>query len=240
MYFNVLMFSLLSFFTRIPSGGSLEKASKETYLLPVISLIISIPSALAFYYFYFLPLPIRALLGIFMIYLINGVIHLDGLADFSDGIMVKGSVEKKLKALKDVNTGIAGLVSVIFVIFTEFFSLYSIKINFFNVLAFFLISEFSAKFSMIGGLLNKPVGEGLGSLFQSNFKKYYFVISIIITLPFYFVFHMYYLFSFIGLLISLIISLIAKRNFGMVNGDALGAMNEISRALTMVILCTVL
>jgi len=240
MYFNVLMLSLISFFTKIPSKGTIENASRETYLLPLIALIISLPPALLFYYFSFLPSFIRAILGILIIYAINGLIHLDGLADFSDGVMVKGPVEKKVMALKDVNTGIAGLFSVLFVLLIEIFSLISIKVTLINVLGFFIISEFSAKFSMLGGLLNKPEGEGLGSLFQKNFKKYYIPISIAITIPLFFLFHFLYFISFTGFVVSAIISIAGKRNFGMVNGDCIGAMNEISRALTMVILCTVL
>ncbi|MDP8011815.1 MAG: adenosylcobinamide-GDP ribazoletransferase [Thermoplasmata archaeon] len=234
------MLSLISFFTNIPSKGSLENASKETYLLPIIALIISLPSAIVFYFLFFLPSIIRAVIGILFIYAINGIIHLDGLADFSDGIMVKGPKDKKIKALKDVNTGIAGLFSVLFVILLEIFSLYSIRISLLNVLSFFIISEFSAKFSMSLGLINRPQGEGLGAIFQKNFKKWFLVIAILITLPFFLLFHYYYFFSFVGFLISLIISKICKKNFGMVNGDCLGAMNEISRSITMVVLCSVL
>jgi len=237
MYFNLLMLSLISFFTNIPSKGTLEKASKEVFLLPLIALIISLPAAFIFYYLYFIPLMLRAIMGIFIIYAINGLLHLDGLADFSDGIMVKGSREKKIKALKDINTGIAGSFSVIFVLLIEIFSLYSIKISLINVLSFFIISEFSSKFSMLSGLLNKAQGEGLGAIFQKNFKKWFLVIAILITIPFFFLFKFNYLFSFTGFIISIIISLICKKNFGMVNGDCLGAMNEISRAITMVILC---
>ena len=239
MYFNILMLSLISFFTKIPMKGDLEKASKETFLLPLVALIIALPPAIFYYYFSFLPLLIRSLIGIFIIYVMTGLIHLDGLADFSDGIMAKGSRERKIKALKDTNTGIAALFSVLMIILIEIISLYSLKPSTINIFEFFIISELSAKYSMIGGLLNKPSDEGLGALFQRNFKKYYLLISIVITIPFYLIFKIYYFISFIGFLISLILSILSKINFGMVNGDALGAMNEISRGITMVILCLV-
>ncbi len=234
------MINLIGFFTKIPGGRDIEKASKETYLLPLISLIISIPPALFFYFFNFIPKIILSILSIIFLYSITGLLHLDGLADFSDGVMAKGDREKKIRALKDVNTGIAALFSTLIVILLETFSLYSIKVNIFNVLTLFIISELSAKFSMMGGLLNKPKNEGLGSLFQKNFKFYYLIIGIIITLPLILYFNYFYFFSFIGFLVSLTISIISLKNFGFVNGDVLGAMNEISRAITMVILCMVL
>ncbi|MBD6955389.1 MAG: adenosylcobinamide-GDP ribazoletransferase [Aciduliprofundum sp.] len=240
MYLNILMLSLLSFFTRIPAKGSIEDASRETFLLPLIALIISIPAALIYYLLLPLPPQIRSILAILVIYSINGLIHLDGLADFSDGLMVKGDREKKVKALKDVNTGIAGSFSIIMLILTEIFSLISLRISIFNIFSFFILSEISAKFSMMGGLLNRPFGEGLGSLFQKNFRITYMITGIIITLPLFLIFHMYYIISFTGFIVSAIISYISRINFGMVNGDCLGAMNEISRAVTMVLLCLVL
>ncbi|MGC8663280.1 MAG: adenosylcobinamide-GDP ribazoletransferase [Thermoplasmata archaeon] len=234
------MLSLISFFTNIPSKGNLEKASRETFLLPLIALIISFPAAMVFYFLNFIPLIIRAIFAILVIYAINGLLHLDGLADFSDGLMVKGSKEKKIKALKDVNTGIAGLFSVLFVIIVEISSLYSLKISMINVFSFFIVSEFSAKFSMLLGLTNHGGGEGLGALFERNFKSWYLLTAVLISAPFIFLFGYKYFFSFSGFIISAIISLICKRNFAMVNGDCLGAMNEISRAITMVFLCLVL
>ena len=50
-----------------------------------------------------------SLLVVTSIAIITGIHHADGLADFADGLMVKGSKEKKLKAMKDVSTGSAGI-----------------------------------------------------------------------------------------------------------------------------------
>lgn len=240
MYFNFLMISLISFFTRIPSKGSVELASRETYLLPFVALIISLPAATVFYYLSFTPPMLRSIFGILTIYAITGLIHLDGLADFSDGIMVKGERENKVKALKDVNTGIAGTFSITLILILEIFSLYSLNSTMFNIFAFFIISEISAKFSMLGGLLNKPAVDGLGAIFQKNFNFIYLFTAVIITSPLFLLFHYFYILSFTGFSISAVISLVSIRNFGFVNGDCLGAMNEISRAVTMVILCMVL
>jgi adenosylcobinamide-GDP ribazoletransferase len=234
------MLSLISFFTKIPAQGSLEKASRETFLLPLIALIISVPAGSIFYIFIFLPSLIRALFGIITIYVINGLIHIDGLADFSDGLMAKGSTEKKIKAMKDVNTGIAGTFSVVIIILIEIFSLYSLRTSLFNIFGFFIISELSAKFSIMGGLMNSPRGEGLGSHFQRNFKWWFIPLGIILTLPLIFAFQFYYFISFLGFPVSILISYISKKNFGMVNGDCIGAMNEIARSITMVVLCLVL
>ena len=45
--------------------------------------------------------------------LITGIHHADGLADFADGLMVKGTKKKKFQAMKDLSTGSAGIVGVV-------------------------------------------------------------------------------------------------------------------------------
>ena len=45
--------------------------------------------------------------------LMTGIHHTDGLADFADGLMTKGSKEKKRKAMKDLSVGSAGIFSIV-------------------------------------------------------------------------------------------------------------------------------
>ena len=46
---------------------------------------------------------------------ITGIHHTDGLADFADGLMTKGTKEKKRKAMKDLSVGSAGIFSIVIV-----------------------------------------------------------------------------------------------------------------------------
>ncbi len=232
--------SLMGFFSKIPGKNDIKKAAEVSYLIPLIGIIFGIIFSLLGIVLDFLPKPIFSVFMVILIYLILGLLHLDGLADFSDGIMVKGDREKKIRALKDVNTGIAGTFSVVSVIIIEIFSIFTLKLNYYSIFAFFIISELSAKFSMFFGLWEKYYPGGLGEIFFKNFKPYYIIIGILYTSPFYFIFGYIYLISFTGIIISIIIKYISLNNFGFVNGDVIGAMNEISRSITMVILCLVL
>lgn len=236
------MRSLISFFTRIPMKGEMESASSTIYLLTVVALIIAAIPVIIFVIFNkILPKVLISLILLVSIYSVTGLLHLDGLADFSDGVMKKGNREEKIRALKDVNTGIGGTFSVIIILLSEFLALNYIKFNLFDISALFFISEVSSKLSMISGLtFFKAPDEGLAHLFKLGIKRYFIIIAIILTTPLLLIYGILYLSIFAGIIVSFITGFISIRDFGFVNGDALGAMNEISRAVTMWLVCLVL
>lgn len=233
------MRSLISFFTRIPITGDMRSASATLYFITIVALMVAaVPVVLFLLFHNILPRILLSLILLISIYFVTGLIHLDGLADFSDGVMKKGNKDEKIRVLKDVNTGIGGSFSVIMIIFTEFLAINYIRFNLFDVSAFFFISEVSAKLSMISGLtFFKAPEQGLAYEFKSGIKNYHILLALIITVPLFFVYKFLYFNIFSGVIISFVIGWISYGNFGFVNGDALGAMNEISRAVTMWLLC---
>lgn len=236
------MKDLFSFFTRIPIRGDLVRASKQVYLLNLLGFIISlVPFAVYQLTFRFLPRELTPLIVLISIFSITGLIHIDGLSDLADGIVKKGDKESKIKALKDVNTGVAGTMFVLFDLLGIYLAIYTFHGSFLDSLAFFSISEISAKTSMLSGIaFFKAPDLGLSHIFKSNYKSWYFPIGIMTILPFFILFSWSILISLSGILIGLLVGLISVRNFGFVNGDAIGAMNEISRVTTMWILCIIL
>ena len=98
---------ILSFLTIIPvekisKENSLENISTNMHLFPIIGLIIGISSIpiTIFSFLFFNHLISGFIITIFLI-IITGIHHTDALADFADGIMVKGSKEKKYKIIHD-------------------------------------------------------------------------------------------------------------------------------------------
>lgn len=233
------MRSLISFFTRIPARGDVERASNSLYLITLVAIIIALFPLILFIIIYrFVPRILLTIILLLSIYAVTGLLHLDGLADFSDGIMKKGTKDEKIRVLKDVNTGIGGTFSVIMVILIEFYAINSLRINLIQVAAFFIISEISAKLSMLYGLIlfNAPE-QGLAHEFKKSAKRSYLIIAVLLTTPLIIIFKITYFNIFVGIVISLIIGNLSNKNFGFVNGDSLGAMNEISRAATMWLIC---
>ena len=231
------MFSLIGFFTRIPvNEHSLEKASKTSYLLPIIGLFIGIIIG-GFNYLifnYFDPM-LTALLTLLVLYVITGLNHLDGLADFGDAMYVSGTKEKKIVALKDVKVGISGTVHVLFVVLFLLFLFLIINGEFYK----FIIAEMSAKAAILAALFfGKKRGQGMGSLFIMNLNRKIFPFSILFSLIIsYFLLKSIGVIAVVGAIItSIFIVSIAHKKLGFVNGDVMGAINEISRVIALFIM----
>ncbi len=106
--------SIFSFLTIFPSSNStLENIAKYMYLFPIVGIIIGIlVGGFGFGLSFFLDPIIVSFLVVTSLVIITGIHHADGLADFADGLMVKGTKEKKLNAMKDLSTGSAGIVAI--------------------------------------------------------------------------------------------------------------------------------
>lgn len=227
------MKDLISFFTQIPVHGRIEKAVEQIWMLPLLALLTSLPSAAILY----LDLPLKNVLAIIALYAMTGLIHLDGLADFSDGIMAKGTRNDKIKAMKDINTGIAGLTSVLFIILLQTESLRFIP--FYSI----LVAELNSKFSMLLIIsTGKPVEKGIGEFFITSFKRgQTFSGSALFSLIFIIVIFldMTNLYSLPALCTSFVVRWLSTRNFGGLTGDCIGATAEITRTATLLILVVI-
>lgn len=231
------MLELISFFTRLPGGKlSMEKAAKQSFLLPLLGGLIGlIIGAFSLFVFKFVDGFLAALLTAICLYFITGLNHLDGLSDFADGVYTCGSRERKIKAMKDTQIGIAGITFVLFAILFLVFTLFMVSGNIFKI----IVAEVCAKTAMLFALfLGKPMKTGMGKVFIENINKIAFPFSILFSLGLSFT-----LLRYLGLLAilnsifsSLIIVKIAHSNFGAINGDVIGAVNELSRVVSLLIL----
>ncbi|NJE01265.1 adenosylcobinamide-GDP ribazoletransferase [Thermococcus sp. JdF3] len=223
------MKNLLPFLTRIPVKGDFEKARKELWAFPFLSMVTSaLPTAVLY-----LGLPLANVLALLALYLTIGLLHLDGLADWADGIMVKGDRERKIKAMKDLNTGIAGLFAVVMVLLLQVYSLPLVPFY-----ALFL-AELNSKFAMLLALATrKPLGSGLGAYFMEGMNRKQMAIGTalyLLLIPFVLI-EPSALASLLGLLTGVYAIHISLKNFGGLNGDCIGAVAEITRTGTLLVM----
>ncbi len=216
--------NLLPFFTRIPVGGDFEKVKGELWALPLLAPITSALPTLILY----LRLPLGNVLAVLALYLTIGLLHLDGLADWADGVMAKGDRERKIRAMKDLNTGIAGLFAVVMVLLLQVYSLQLVPFY-----ALFL-AELNSKFAMLLALATKrPLGQGLGAYFMEGLDRKQLVLGtaiyLLLLLPLVYI-EPRSLASLLGLLAGAYVIHVSLRNFGGLNGDCIGAVAEITRA----------
>ena len=224
------MRNLLPFLTRVPIKGDFEKAREELWAFPLVALVSSALPTLILY----LRLPLGNVLAILALYFTIGLLHLDGLADFADGVMVKGDRERKTKAMKDLNTGIAGIFAVVMVLFLQVYSL--------GLVPFYAIflAELNSKFAMLLALATKkPLGQGLGAYFMEGMNRgqllgglvFYAILLVPVIL-----YDGNAIVSLLGLAFGGYAIKVALGNFGGINGDCLGAIAEITRGGTLLVM----
>jgi adenosylcobinamide-GDP ribazoletransferase len=232
---------IISFLTILPierfaKNKNLENISKKMYLFPLAGMTIGLltfPPIIFSFYLYNSMLLIGLIITIYII-IITGAHHTDALADFADGIMVKGDKEKKYQVVHDPRIGAAGVIAI-----TSYFAGMIITISSFNTpeRLFFsiLIAEIVSKYAMVfQAYAGKSAWPGYSSLFTLNMKSgRKIIISTAITITLVILLHPSYLTGLkmlvTGTVACVIIILISNRNFGGVTGDVMGATNEIVR-----------
>lgn len=254
------MRDLISFLTQIPvrKDVKIEVVAARSYLFPFVALLIGLPVAVvAFLAFGYIGAAneIAALLTLLSIYLVTGLIHLDGLADFFDGLLAPGSKGDKIRAMKDDKMGIAGLFAAIIVLLVSLFAVESIGAeltataftfnfaSFYDFASVFIIAEVSAKLSMNTCMvLGKGFGgtEGLGALFIRSFSPWKYLSALISALLIALLFTVFthsvcFFFVFMGIVVAFFVSYVAKKKLGVISGDIMGASNELARCTTLLL-----
>lgn len=245
MFFEPFI-GILSFLTIIPMpkaySFNLNTIARNMHFFPVCGGIIGIiVGFIAFFSSMFLPQYITSFIVLVTFVIVTGVHHIDALADFADGLMVKGDRESKRKAMSDPIVGSAGATALIINFIGLFIALLSFDSSL-KLLYAIVASEIIAKYVMV---MQASVGDSAWSGSSSAFtiemkKRNKITISTIITIVL--VLHIEGVLGLLTLgiviIIGFIIYIISYRNFGGVSGDVFGASNEIARLSSLLILST--
>ena len=235
--------SVISFLTIIPSKNSeLETVAKNMYLFPIAGAVIGLIIGAAGYglSLFIQPL-ITGLILTGALTIITGIHHTDALCDFADGIMAKGTKEKKLKAMRDPAVGSAGVMTV--VLYAAGMILAISMMKGFALFEAVLFSELMAKLSMVIQA-NRGVSawQGLSSPFTQSMKDPRKLavaagIAIIPTVVFGGLTGVFVVISCVGL--SFLLLAVSNRSFGGISGDVFGASNELVRLASLLIFASV-
>lgn len=192
------------------------------------------------------------------VYVGSKFIHFDGLTDFGDGMIVSGQREDHVRALKDTLVGAGGIGVALIVVLTSY-SMYSMA----GLLCLFLaapLTEVLVKNGMVFAAAFGEPGNGMAGRQVAMTTRDSAIRSIVVSVicgGFLIILgaaacHGVWgtdlrtmlsagIFMLIaGLIASSVVGWMmartANRNFGMVNGDILGATNEIARPVVMFIM----
>jgi adenosylcobinamide-GDP ribazoletransferase len=235
--------SVFSFLTIIPTGNSnLETIAKYMYVFPIVGITIGlIVGSIGFGLSLFLDPLIVSLLVVALFAIITGIHHTDGLADFADGLMVKGTKEKKLAAMKDLSTGSAGIVAI--VLYIVGLIIVISQSTGYQLFLSILLSEILAKFSMVlMASIGKSASLGSNSPFVEIMKnKQKLVLASVITLI-----PLIVLGGPTGLLVfgvavtlTIFLVILTAKSFGGITGDVFGATNELTRLASLLIFVSI-
>jgi adenosylcobinamide-GDP ribazoletransferase len=251
------------FLSTIPVGISMEgidELMKKIYFYPIVGAVLGLLiGAIAYIGQVIFPGPVLAALIMGFIYYITGFNHLDGVTDIGDGFMAHGSLEKKIKALKDTTIGTGGVSFCILLLLTLYGSIRAVQEEGFAVFgpdlpvlmfASMFIAEVSAKQSMLTiAAFGKPIPPqgkqaypGLGAMTINGATRKNFLIgfvfgAIVCVLPFGWI----GLLPYLGACVSALVILNRSyAHFGGLNGDGIGTANEIGRVTALIILAVIL
>ena len=225
--------SLLQFTTILPLGKpqDLEYFARHSYIYPFAGYIIGGITALPL--FFITNSTLAAAVAIACVLVISGAHHFDGLLDLGDGLMAHGSREVRIRALTDRQIGAGGITAGIIVTLLLFAGLQASPSIIFAV----LIGEVCAKFSMAFlTAYGTPFREGLQSYLHQFSRPYFPFIAALFCIPL--VFLPISPLKLVGAAIAMvacpvILFILSRKLFGGVNGDIVGASNEITRALVI-------
>ena len=234
---------LLGFLTIIPVGmESIEVISEYFFLCPLVGLIIgTIAGAVGWASEVFLPQVIAGFLVLTSTQLLIGFHHFDGLLDFSDAVMVRGEPSKRLEVMHDKYTGAAAVAAGFIVL-----AVTGLSFGYFagiEILKVAIVSEIMAKEGMVltAYFGRTPPYEGMGKHIVESMKnkplKLLFSIALSAGVVFLLVLSVSFIYVFVAMAVTAaILSAYANKSFGCVTGDVLGAANEISRMISLLVL----
>lgn len=237
---------LVTFSTILPLNiyTSIEEMARFTWFWPVIGAFIGIiVGTIGFLILNVIHAPqliAAAIVYSFAIWF-TGFHHLDGLMDLGDAMMVHGTPEKKISVMRDTNIGTGGIAYVLMVALLSFAAIGSVPSA--EIFYILVISEIAAKMGIATcATLSNPFPNGTGRFFIDAMNIKLFVLSFIVALSIGFL-----AFNFMGVLGVIVgsiggafIAVIVHKNLKWATGDVLGASNEFSRMLSLVVMASVL
>ena len=233
----------LQFLTIIPLRKSLEVTEedlgKSMVYFPLIGLFIGGCLALSqvLLSFLFPPVIVDGLLVTIAV-LLTGALHLDGLSDTIDALASRKGREEKLRIMKEGKIGAVGAVGVFLVLMLKYASLTALPKNL-TLAALLLFPAMGRWAQLVVAYFSEYAGQKKGLGFPFTLQVTYLMV-IVTTVPVFLL--SFLLFKIKGVVMAGVIGLFCvlyshffKRALGGVTGDVLGAVNELTEVLFLLL-----
>jgi len=228
----------LGFLSQLPVGtdeAAWDAFCRSPAVFPLVGYIIGALVAVAL----LLPIPGPTVAVGFVawLYLVTGINHLDGVADFGDAVVVHGNASERREIMRDTTVGVGGVLAVVVVVFGIGMAGFALAAAPRAVLGIVVAAEVSAKLGMAAiACLGRATHDGFGAQLTAESEPSRVIIPTLIAVP-------------AGLLtwpnpwaaISLLAGLATTAavfwwsswRLGGVSGDVFGASNELARVVAL-------
>ncbi len=239
------MRALLSFFTALPvRAAPLEETAERSYLLPLVGLLTGVPGAASLLLAYVAPPGVAATLALGTVLLAAGLHHTDGVLDVGDALMARGTPERRRAVLRDTRVGVGGIGALFLVYAPALAALVALAgASPVRAAVALLAGEVSARSAMLLTLaFGKPAEQGSSSVpFVRAIKGRRRVagMSLALLVPTSLLLPVGGLAPLAVLTVPLtvlVVLLVARRTFGGIGGDVVGAAGEATRTVLLIVL----
>ena len=176
------LLAAFAFLTRIPVGvGAMSERDlgRSVAFFPLVGLVLGFAvSGIAFGLVGFLPTTPAAILGVALLALTTGALHLDGLADLFDGLAGgRGDRQRTLAIMRDSRIGAAGAVALVLVLGAKIAAVASLldQRNFIALVAFPAIGRAAVVPLIV--FLPYARDEGLGRAFSGEARPRQLIVA---------------------------------------------------------------
>jgi adenosylcobinamide-GDP ribazoletransferase len=233
------LIALLQFATILPLGKPQDFGTfaRHSWIYPLAGYVIGCLAAVPV--LFIADRTLAAAVAVALVLLISGAHHFDGLLDLGDGLMAHGDKEKRIRALTDRQVGAGGIAAGVVTTLLLFAGLQASA----SVAAAIITGEVCARFSMAFlTAYGEPFREGIHSYLHQSARGFFPFLAFLLCLPL-FLLPLAPVKVFCALAVMIlcpvVLLVIARHLFGGVNGDVVGASNEITRALVVIALVLV-
>ncbi|MDR3074598.1 MAG: adenosylcobinamide-GDP ribazoletransferase, partial [Candidatus Methanoplasma sp.] len=235
--------------------------NRNFHLAPFAGLVVGLIASLVGFIFVQAGAAAIGVISVFAtVFILSKFLHFDGLVDFGDGIIAGGDREHSVKALKDTNIGAGGFGIALIVTLV---SIAALSGFWFQVAAVMVMPamEIFSKNAMVSAAAFGEPGTGMASeqvratntqtmlmstIFSAVFALVAYVIMAVIvsiaTRNGYFDVEplvngvaIIAASAFVSVLTGWFMANLSNKKFGFVNGDVLGATNEVARVFILVV-----
>lgn len=218
---------------RLPDGWSAGDSGRAAVWYPFVGLVIGALSWLAWSgSMLIFPPWVAAVVTLIVWVALTGGLHLDGLADCCDGLLVSTSVERRLQIMKDPHVGTFGVTGLVLLLFLKAAAIASLT---YTTSFSILLAASLARFCILpAGLLRQARPSGMGADFAAGFRRSFIVWGAVIPVIIAALLGIRGVVAFLaGLAAFLLVVLFARSRIGGVTGDVFGMTVEIVEAVVL-------